>query len=485
MKLIYQTAEWVVSRAVYFLLHLELGCIALVVSKFVSLLIRMVVARVGVAETGTFYLAMYILKFVILVSMLGFEGYIVRDIAAAHAKGDKGMQRHIMNYSLSIVVPFSIFTSFVLWYTSDLIVEWFHDPTLLIPLYIIAGFLPLVIVSGIAPLYFRGVGNLKAYMVFAWFGKVALRFIATLVAFIWFGTINSILFAALLGTLLLTWPSFHYMFKEIGVAKTSAKWERPLGFVLPLYGATLAYAAFEWVDSFMIGHYLSIESVGIYDTAFSVAWLLLMVPTATLTFFMPRVIDHFEKKKPFKPLYDWALSWNFALNGAIALGLLFFGEYILHYLFGSEFTQGYPLMFTLSVGFWFSHSLMSAKSFLFVKKRSITLFILSLGSLAINILLNRILIPIYQLPGAALATTISFSILTLSFVIVTYLDFKLTPFSPTLIFSFVCFLVTLSAWNALPKSLPISITLLILYLGGHALTPMWRNEVINLRKILQ
>ena len=301
---------------------------SLIFSKFVSLIVRMIVARIGVTETGIFFLAMYILKLALILSILGFREYIVRDIAEAATRKDPGLIRNIIMYATAVLLPVSIVIALVLFLGSYYIGVWFHEMNLVLPLRIIAMILPfqvgLMIVNG----FFRGTQNWKALIFFKNFGRDSLRLIATIIAFILLGTINAVLFSYLIIIIILAIMALFFIKKRLTKKKSKKKfdWKKPFTFTTPLLGAGLALGSLEWIDSFMIGRMLSVADVGIYDTAFSVAWVLLLLPYATMTFFLPKIIEIHEKKKNLQAYYKKITAWHLALNGFLAAIFILFGK---------------------------------------------------------------------------------------------------------------------------------------------------------------
>lgn len=98
--------------------------------------------------------------------------------------------------------------------------------------------------------------------------------------------------------------------------------------------------------------------------------------------------------------------WTFWPSLAMALVLLLLGKPLL-YLFGTEFTEGYPLLFIMVVGVVARASVGPAESLLNMAGKQKICAAVYAVTLIVNICLSIVLIPAYGLTGAACATAIS------------------------------------------------------------------------------
>lgn len=97
------------------------------------------------------------------------------------------------------------------------------------------------------------------------------------------------------------------------------------------------------------------------------------------------------------------VGWTFWPSVLMGLAVLVFGKLLL-FLFGAEFTQGYPLLFVLIVGVIMRASVGPAESLLNMTGNQNICAAIFATVLAVNIGLNLVLIPAYGLMGAAFAT---------------------------------------------------------------------------------
>jgi O-antigen/teichoic acid export membrane protein len=128
--------------------------------------------------------------------------------------------------------------------------------------------------------------------------------------------------------------------------------------------------------------------------------------------FHPIVMKHYmERTAPerFKTVFNYFLF----ITLSILVGVSVYGKEILMLVTTEAFSQGYvvvPLLvlaaILASIGGYFTFGIQ-------IKKKSSYRLILNVGILIINIVLNIVLIPKYGVIGAALATMLSFLVLSL------------------------------------------------------------------------
>ena len=161
-------------------------------------------------------------------------------------------------------------------------------------------------------------------------------------------------------------------------------------------------------DVVVISHYMSPTDVAIYFAALKTMSLISFVHYAVGT----AVGNRFSALKAsgaedeLKAFIRQSVHWTFWPSLASAVVILALGWPLL-YLFGEEFTAGYPVMFVLALGFIVRASMGPAEFFLNMlgqHRRCAAIFFTSAG---FNLVLNIFLVKYYGLMGAAIATSAS------------------------------------------------------------------------------
>lgn len=161
-------------------------------------------------------------------------------------------------------------------------------------------------------------------------------------------------------------------------------------------------------DVLMVGVLMGPEDVAVYyatvKTLALVHFVYFAVKAGVAHQFASQISN--PDKLPLRQLARRSVTWTFWPSLGMGMLLLAAGPWLLA-MFGAEFKEGYPLLFILVTGVVLRASVGPAESLLNMSghhKVCAKLFACALG---INVLLNAILIPVYGLYGAALATAIA------------------------------------------------------------------------------
>ncbi len=172
------------------------------------------------------------------------------------------------------------------------------------------------------------------------------------------------------------------------------------------------------VDRIMIGVLggaNAFAEVGIYSVVTSFAGLLLLPLSAVITIFFPMVSELFgkEKMEPIRKITSVAIKWSIILGAPLAILLLAFPDTFLRMFYGDAYAVGATVLILYLVGlFIFSLALLPLKVIAAMRRLDIELKI-SVAAAVVNVALNFLLIPLWGMNGSALATLISFTIMTL------------------------------------------------------------------------
>lgn len=162
------------------------------------------------------------------------------------------------------------------------------------------------------------------------------------------------------------------------------------------------------LDMFLVYYFLSSRDVGHYSVAVALTEMLWWVSQSVSVPFLPQVSTIGEQRSAsFTPAVS---RMTLLMTLAPALVLLLAGRGVVSLLYGSAFLPAVPAIYILLPGVvivssWrilAHHFLGSGKPLVNAK--------VSLASLLLNVLLNIFLIPRLGIRGAALATTVSYSL---------------------------------------------------------------------------
>lgn len=160
------------------------------------------------------------------------------------------------------------------------------------------------------------------------------------------------------------------------------------------------------IDRIMLGYWYPAETVGWYDAASKIVLMLLFPSVVFWNVISPRIARK-------EALSLKASVWTLAGGGVVlALGVLLAREQIITVVYGEAFLPATGALGILALALLLNHTsrAFSCPLQLWGKERTF-LYIVSGGAL-VNVIINYVLIPIYGMYGAAIATIFSELVVT-------------------------------------------------------------------------
>jgi len=164
-------------------------------------------------------------------------------------------------------------------------------------------------------------------------------------------------------------------------------------------------------DMFLVNFFLGPGSVGIYSVAVNLTEMIWYPSSAIATVLLPKASR--SKYAESGSLVQKTAKWTFWVTFFLAIVLLISSKFLINILYGKAFLPTVDVVWFLLPGIiLFSLTRITATYFIGAGKPIINAAI-SLLSLIANVILNLIFIPRFGINGAALATTISYTISTI------------------------------------------------------------------------
>tara|TARA_Y100000310_G_scaffold343159_1_gene449508 strand:- start:21346 stop:22848 length:1503 start_codon:yes stop_codon:yes gene_type:complete len=405
-------------------------------SKILSYVYRLIVARIGVDQYGLLSLALAILGILVTISMMGFNQGIVRYIAYYKGKEDYSKIKGTIVFALKITLSISLVLGILVFlFSEDIAIKIFQNSNLAQILKIIIFALPLTVLSTILIGVIEGFQKVKYEVLSKNVGenivKISLTLILIFLGYNLLGAVIAYVIASLV-TLILTLyfvqkKIFPFLSKKIialDVKKELIKYSWPL----TLTGVIMLVIA--WTDTIMLGLFKSSYDVGIYNASLPTAQILYIVPYALSILFLPVLTELFAKKEmsTFRSTYKTTTKWIFMTNIILLALFVMFPDKILSLLFGSNYIEGSGALIILSIGFFVHFLSANSSNILLTLGRTKIYFLNALIVALVNVGLNFLLIPKYGLIGAAIATGSAAILMTiLSFSETIYIT-KIFPF---------------------------------------------------------
>ncbi len=182
------------------------------------------------------------------------------------------------------------------------------------------------------------------------------------------------------------------------------------------------------IDQVMIKHMIGEEAVGFYAAAVRLCEAWYFIPVTLCNSIFPAIYNAKNVSEDFynnrmQKLYD-LLTW---LAIGIAVPVTFLSDEIINILFGVDFA---PAASVLTIYIWAGVAVflgVASSQYLINENLTKLAFLRTLIGMIINVILNFILIPVYGIIGAAVATLVSYTAVTfvLSFHGKFFMQFKM------------------------------------------------------------
>ena len=191
---------------------------------------------------------------------------------------------------------------------------------------------------------------------------------------------------------------------------TAIEWKTHLRPILIIFSTSIAITIYVSADTTMIGFILDDYSVGVYSTAVKIYTLVKQVITAIMMVLIPRfsLLVSQDDRENINRLFSRVVNLLSVILIPAAIGLLFTSEQIIYVFAGIDFISGANSLKILCIAILFSQfAYMYIQCILIPNKCETKVFIATLISAIVNILLNLYFIKIWGINGAAITTVIA------------------------------------------------------------------------------
>lgn len=377
---------------------------------------NIVLARtMGVEGFGLFSFAFSVLMMLQVLTPLGLEGVLVREVAASLERGQSSRIKGLLLFSSSAILLFSIVAMVIGYLTVRFVLpaNWPYADTLLITLLALPA----------ATLTVGAMAVLEAHrwpLISQLIGTV-LRPLLVLIAVVAFYFLGSRITAELTASIFVVayviaiLVALGYLLYRLdkGLWRQPAAMESRAWFGMAV-GFALTHAGFiitEQTDILMLSALTDPASVGIYRAAARYAYLVSFALLAASAPLQPMISaafargDRIRLQKSARKVAEIAL----AIGLPLALVMMIFAEQFMA-IFGADFTAGSHALIILVVA-QMLNVLGGSVGYLMAMTGHERKVALASGLTGIcNVVLNAILIPLFHLEGAAIATALSAAI---------------------------------------------------------------------------
>ncbi|MAR39692.1 MAG: hypothetical protein CMD22_03245 [Flavobacteriales bacterium] len=389
-------------------------------------LLTLIIAHLfGAKGLGDYVLAITVLRLFTLLAKLGLDTTSIRFIASF---ASKNKWTSIFNFRRKIVfvLLFSSLTfSALMYFLAHPIADLINAKVEYIKLNAF-----FVLPMSFFMLHYQSLRGLKRIAEFSFFYRMSqalFTVISIVVIYQFFQDEEVPVYAYLVSLLLVSFLSFltfKYWLnnKSSGIESAELevlKYSQILKISIPLMFAQSVQFIMAWTDKLMLGSMTTIEDVGIYHTAFKLSMFAAVALMSVNSIASPKFAEMFAKNdmEGLKKVVHQSTKMIFWSSVPFVVVFFIFPHFLLG-LFGEEFKIGVTAFIFLSCGRLISSLSGSVGNILqMTGNQNIYASILLIGAL-LNIVLNLILIPLYGINGAALASMSSLIVWNLSMVLV-------------------------------------------------------------------
>lgn len=209
---------------------------------------------------------------------------------------------------------------------------------------------------------------------------------------------------------ILTTLQVYFYFRKLGEINPTVEISSKEIFMTsyPMALNAMTFFLMQSTNVILLGKFKDFETVAYFDTAARVASLTAMGVMAVNVVVAPKLAEEFSRnnKVGLKKIYRSAIRLMVVLSTPAVLFLLFFGEFTMG-LFGQEYKTAKTALLILVVAQFLVTFLGISGTYMNMTGKQRVLHQILLVAFFVNVALNFLLIPIYGMNGAAMATGIS------------------------------------------------------------------------------
>lgn len=420
-----------------------------------NFIIRIILARMYTPEDYGLFNLYY--SFLFLFSSIGTFGLmngISRNISYFYGKNDIKKVNSIILLGIILGLFFGIIVGGILFISSYQFASKFSNNNIFILYLKIASLtIPFWVLLNILISVFRGFQRIKEKIIFFDILRNILFFV--LIVFIGITSLSMtyVIFFNALSIIIPTFLLLLYFIYiknsklikkstiELGVIKTL------LIFSIPLFLVDILQNVLTWIDTIMIGLLKTTEAVAHYNAAKPLGTFISLGLTVSLFIYIPLATKLYAIKdyKTMNITYVSITKWLSFITLPLFLTFFLLPKQIILLSFGSNYLQGAAVLRIISLAFFFNNLTGPNGATLTALGKVNFLMLASFATAILNILFNWLLIPLFGISGAAIATLFSMIIVNLIRILILYQksgihSIKLSIFKP-IVFLIILFSV--------------------------------------------
>lgn len=384
-------------------------------SEFIN---RMIIARYATpGEYGTFSIGVALLYLLILVSCLGLQASVTRCMPFFKAKEQSEKVSGIIYSSLQISIAASLFIGALLFSFANILADIFHiEQFNILRSFAIA--LPFFVIVEMLSAIFTGFGRMNERVYFRDILLSSLKVLGIILAIILGFGFSGMVVAYTLSAIISAIFFSVYTVKKlssINFKKRLVNRKKLIYFSLPVLIGFLSNVVNTRMDTLMLGYFKTSDIVGLYNTASPIAQLIPIFLGSMSLIYVPISSQLYSKNLIGELRRNYAVLTKWVISETLPFFLIIFlfPEAVISIIFGPSYVQASNALRILALGGLIQVVVGPAAVTLVVTGNTKLNMLDDLFGIIMDILLNFFLIPTMGIIGAAIASSVSFAIVSL------------------------------------------------------------------------
>ncbi len=375
-----------------------------------SLIFSIIIGRLlGAEQFGLYSLALSVTGFLAIFSYLGMTSGIARYVSIAYAEKDDAKIWGTIQLGIGIPILLSILMTIVLFIAGDYVSNTiFEEPALLPVLQIVTLSIPFMAFTRLLAVVAQGFKQLQyeVYTLDVSFNVIKLV-LTVLLLIVGFG-VTGVAASYLVGWVIAFFMFLYFVHRLFPLNRPVNSADRNIqelyGFALPLYLSKLIGSFGGRLETLALGIFGVVADVGVYTAILRVSEVGNLFFASLRRISVPVISELYSQGKydELKTYYQTITKWSITFNLPIFLTIVLFGRPLLS-IFGSDFTVGEFGLIILASGNLFHAATGVCGVVINMSGYSKLSLVNSIIYLISTIILDLLLIPQYQLLGAAWA----------------------------------------------------------------------------------
>ncbi len=269
---------------------------------------------------------------------------------------------------------------------------------------------------------------------------------------------------------------FPYIFKKVKFVKPDfGLVKKVFSFSVVLFLVEILFSLRRWTDVWMLSLLSNVSNIGYYNVAALSAFAFNMVLMSMNFLYLPVAnrLFHEGKLKRLREVYNKICFTLTLLVSPFVVALVLFAPQFIVLVFGKEYLSAVVPFSILIVATLINVILGPNWTNLIIKQEKKLLVVLASVTLAVNIVLNYLTIPVWGIVGTAISTATSIILWNIMTTIAIWKQQSMTPFSKNMFKSmFITILIAipfLMVKNYFSLSIVWAIVFGVIYLGVYIL----------------